>query len=106
MNLKFYNQFINFLIFFAVPPLASGLHHPHHHQNGSKSNSNVEEEHTSMPGPISPHTDFMVKCPQCPTRLGFQVTSVVYQKLLLKKCKKSIETREKFRNRKTKYAYT
>ncbi|XP_067614621.1 zinc finger protein 1-like [Eurosta solidaginis] len=58
---------------FAVqfPSLASSLHHPHH-KNSSKNNSNSEEEPTSMTGAISPHTDFMVKCPQCSMRLGFQ----------------------------------
>lgn len=34
-----------------------------------------------MPGSISPHTDFMVKCPQCPIRLGFQVSNLIGQNL-------------------------
>ncbi|XP_067614630.1 zinc finger protein 1-like isoform X4 [Eurosta solidaginis] len=69
---------------FAVqfPSLASSLHHPHH-QNSSKNNSKSEGEHTSMTGAISPHTDFMVKCPRCPMRLGFEKVRTAMARVVL-----------------------
>ncbi|XP_037944344.1 zinc finger protein 1-like [Teleopsis dalmanni] len=54
-----------------VPSLASTLHH---HQTNPKSSSSADDENSTGPsasvGATSPHTDYMIKCPQCSIRLS------------------------------------